>query len=251
MVSGTLTYRAEVKGFIFRNFAPLEVQTTEPGVANVVVGCPGESPIEVIVKIASSASADTARITGKSICRTILSRLSLKYRLCVQEPLVAEDLQEENDTAVTNLAAGAMPMSCPGKDSKDVKPEDVSGLKADLEDPTPPGHIYYDLYRLAMQAEDSVDRFMSLYRLLLILCLNKKGEEDQKCVDNFIERNTSEKRTHERPGMPNVLETVYSSLRNNIAHVRKGVDLAETRREMNTRVYGLAEVVKNAIRLKP
>lgn len=166
VVNGTLTYRADVKGYIFRSFEPLEVQATEPWVEKVVVACPAERPIEVTVTFASAPSADTARISGRLICRTILGRLALKYGLLVQEPITAaEYLEEEKDGWVTKVAAAGIPLACSGKDSKPVDPGEVACLKAELEDLSPRGEVYHDLYRVAMQAEDSVDRYMSLYRL--------------------------------------------------------------------------------------
>lgn len=252
VVKGTLTYRADVKGYIFRNFEPLEVQTAEPWVQKVVVACPAESPVEVTVTFASAPSADTARISGKLICRTILGRLALKYGLLVQEPIVAaENLEEEKDGTVTKVSAAGLSLACSGKDSKAVQPGDVAGLKAELEDLSPRGEVYHDLYRVAMQAEDSVDRYLSLYRLLSILCPDPKGDEKQEFVDRFIEQQTSEKRAYKRPDKPHILETIYTSLRNEVGHARQGVDLAKTRQQMDTRVYELAEIVKKAILLKP
>ncbi len=252
VVKGTLMYRAQVKGFIFRSFEPLEVQTTEPWVDKVVVACPAESPIEVTVTFASAPSADTAQISGKVICRTILGRLALKYGLLAQEPfLVSENLEEEKDGMVTKVAAAGLPLTCSGKDSKSVPPGDVASLKAELEDLSPRGVVYHDLYRVAMQAEDSVDRYMTLYRLLSILCLGPHGEEKQEFVDRFIEQETSEKRKYRRPNKPHILETIYTSLRNEVGHARPGVDLGATRCQMDTRVYELAEIVTKAILLKP
>ena len=251
-VDGTLTYRAEVKGFIFRSFGPLAVRTTEPWVEKVVVACPAESPIEVTVTFASAPSADTVRISGKVICRTTLGRLVLRYGLCVQEPLVtSENLEETKDGVVTKVAAAGLPLACAGKDSQLVPAGDLAALTADLEDLSPHGEMYHDLYRVAMQAEDVVDRYLSLYRLLLILCLGSAGKEKQEFVDDFIEDHTSECRTFPRPDKPHILETVYTRLRNEVGHARPGVDLAATRQEMDARVYELADIVRTAIMLEP
>jgi len=251
VVKGTLKYTCDVLGFIFRSFEPLEVRATEPWVEKVVVECRNETPLEVTVTFASAPSAETALISGRVICRTIVGRLALQYGLCVQEPfLAAQDLEEDKDGRTTKVVAGGAPMVCNGKDSQKISPQDLPGLKVELEDQRPNRQNYEELYRIAMQAVDNVDRYMSLYRILSLLCPNAQGKEVQKCVDDFIEQQTKEKRHFKRPDKTSVLETVYTRLRNEVGHARPGVDLAHTRREMDGRVYELAAVVKKAIEIK-
>ncbi len=185
------------------------------------------------------------------ICRTIIGRLALQYGLCIQEPLLAaQDLEEEADGRTTKVVAGRFPMVCNGKESKKIEPPDLPGLKAELEDLRPNRRDYEELYRVAMQAADNIDRYMSLYRILSLLFPNPRGEEKQEFVDAFIEQETSERRTHPRPDKPHIKETVYSKLRNEIGHARQGVDLAHTRQRMDARVYELAKIVRRAIEKK-
>lgn len=251
VVKGTLKYTCNVLGYIFRSFDPLEIQTTEPWVERVVVECRDETPIMVTVTFASVPSVDTAIISSKVICRTIIGRLALKFGLCVQEPfLSAQELEEEKDGKTTRVATAYAPLSISGKESKKVEHKDVADLKAELEDLRPNKQDYEELYRVAMQAVDGVDRYMSLYRILSLICLNPTtGKEDQKYVDDFIVQVTSEIRQFPRPDKPGVLETVYSKLRNEVGHARPGVDLASTRQEMDKRVYELAVVARRAIEL--
>jgi hypothetical protein len=251
IVNGTLTYTCDVLGFIFRSFEPLEIRTTEPWVEKVLVECRNEKPIEVTVTFASAPSADTAFISGKMICRTIAGRLAMQYGLCIQEPLLAaQELLEEKDGRTTRVVAGSFPMVCSGKDSKRIEPHEVAGLKADLEDLRPNREDHEELYRVAMQSADNVDRYMSLYRILSLLCPDALGKERQEFVDLFIEQETSELRSHPRPDKPHIKETIYSKLRNEVGHARTGVDLAHTRHEMDSRVYELAKIARKAIELK-
>ncbi|HLN30053.1 MAG TPA: methylamine utilization protein MauJ [Gemmataceae bacterium] len=250
-VKGTLKYTCDVLGLIFRSFDPLEIQTTEHWVEKIVVECRNEKPIELTVTFASAPSADTALISGKVICRMIVGRLALQYGLCIQEPiLAAQELVEEKDGRTKKVIAGSFPMVCSGKDNKKIEPQDVAALKADLEDLRPNRQDYEELYRVAMQAVDNVDRYMSLYRILSLLCPNPKGKEKQQYVDLFIEQQTTELRTHARPDMAHIKETIYSKLRNEVGHARHGVDLAHTRHEMDTRVYELAKIARKAIEIK-
>lgn len=251
-VKGTLKYASAVQGYIFRSFDPLEIETPEPWVEKVVVECRDESPIVVTVAFAAAPSVDTALISGKAICRTVVGRLALKYGLCAQEPLLtSEELEEEKDGTTVKAAASAVALSCSGKDSKRVEQNEAAELEKELEDLRPHRHDYEELYRrIAMQAADAVDRYMSLYRILSLLCLSPTGKEEQKYVDDFIEQETTAKRQFKRPDKQSVLETVYSRLRNEVGHARPGVDLATTRREMDTLVYELAAIAKKAIERK-
>jgi len=47
------------------------------------------------------------------------------------------------------------------------------------------------------------------------------------------------------------METVYTRLRNELAHKRAGVDLAMTKSEMTQWVGGIVSLVKRAIELNP
>ena len=76
-------------------------------------------------------------------------------------------------------AASAVPLFCSGKDSKRVEQNDAAELKKELEDLRPHRQDYEELYRIAMQAEDTVDRYMSLYRILSLVCPNPAGKEEQ------------------------------------------------------------------------
>ncbi len=91
---------------------------------------------------------------------------------------------------------------------------------------------------------------MSLYRILSLLCPHPKGNESQCYVDEFIVANSSEKQDYPRPNNSSKYETIYTKLRNEIAHVRNGVDLRDTRTKIDVCVYELAKIVKKAIETK-
>jgi hypothetical protein len=96
-------------------------------------------------------------------------------------------------------------------------------LKTELEQVSPPGEHNFGLYRSALQSTSPVEEFMHLYHILLMLF---PPDERQADVDAFI--------VHEEPGVqqtqhpvkgPGFMETVYSRLRNELAHKRAGVNL--------------------------
>ena len=125
----------------------------------------------------------------------------------------------------------------------------VETLRTKLERATPPpGEPMYGLFRIALCATSPVERFMLLYHVLSALLPDRNGEDSQREVDTFIRR--------EQPGVVETphprrpwSETIYSRLRNELAHRRPGVDLRTTRTEIAAHVGGLVNLAKRAIEL--
>ena len=87
---------------------------------------------------------------------------------------------------------------------------------------------------------------MALYRLLLRLIPNNKGKEDQEEVDLFIVQEFGEP-TAPSPHRPRVQETIFTRIRNEVAHVRPNVDFTATRIQLVRCLDRLPDIVKRAI----
>lgn len=87
---------------------------------------------------------------------------------------------------------------------------------------------------------------MHLYSLLL-----RFFEDEQAKVDDFIRSQDSAvpQSPDPRPGHSN-RETVYTRLRNEFAHRRSGVNMQDTKADMEQHVGGLISLVKQAIALQ-
>lgn len=122
-------------------------------------------------------------------------------------------------------------------------------LKTELEQVSPAGEQNFGLFRSARQSMSPVEEFMHLYHILLMLSNDRQGN-----VDAFILREdpavpqTPDPRPHKGPV---VMETVYTRLRNELAHKRAGVNLDNTKAEMVNRLGGLIALTKRAIELHP
>lgn len=107
----------------------------------------------------------------------------------------------------------------------------------------PDNHIqstYYKNFRLALQKEDPVESYMSLYRI--IYEINKS----QLKVDNFIRAN--EPTVELRWSLfAKKYETIYTRLRNEVEHPDLNADLERTYREIKTKVEQLKFLTKKAI----
>jgi hypothetical protein len=97
-----------------------------------------------------------------------------------------------------------------------------------------------------MKTTNAVERFLHLYHILLLFHNDRQDD-----VDAFI--------VAQDPNVPQTpspllskkgkAETVYTRLRNELAHRRPGVNLDDTKREMEDHWPGLMELVRVAIRV--
>lgn len=125
-----------------------------------------------------------------------------------------------------------------------------STIKGELERGTYPGERWFGLFRSALQSEGPVEKYMSLYQILLMLFNDK-----QQRVDEFI-RNQDPSVPQSLSPNPNsrnleIMETIYSRLRNEFAHRRLGVNINDTKVAMAQRWSNLAALTKRGIELHP
>jgi hypothetical protein len=102
---------------------------------------------------------------------------------------------------------------------------------------------YFTMFRHAMQIRDELGKFMGLYNVLLSV----RGDK-QKKVDSFILKRDPNTPVSRSPC--NTMETVFTKLRNQVGHVRHGVTLLETRREIAQNLLALQSHVVAAIEAK-
>jgi hypothetical protein len=218
-----------------------------------VVGCPNETPVEVHITFSSAPSVESANVLGRQIARKVLDRIAYRYCLNVQEPgAPSAAFQEMDGSDVRHFVADSATCFISGKLTEELAGAAAAGLKAELEIASLPGEAYYRLFRMALQTQDPVDRFLALYRILAQLYPHPTTrKEDQKYVDDFLEHQCGKPRNCTRPDKPGVKETDYSRLRNEIAHVRPNADLMQTRQEMEQAFKELAEIVRKAIAAQP
>jgi hypothetical protein len=120
-----------------------------------------------------------------------------------------------------------------GEDLRVVLGVSALHLQAKLEQASPDGESRFGLFRAARQSTGPVEEFMHLYNLLLMIC-----NEDQGKVDAFVRREEPGVPQTPSPHRPGVMETVYTRLRNELGHTRKGVNLQNTKAEMANRLGG-------------
>lgn len=243
MFAGRVTFKAEVSSL---RFNAIEVKLPVAGVEKVALEA-SKSGILLSVYLSRTSSKEEAVEVAKTAAENALNRLAITQEVAVGKPV----LTSEELAPIDAMTAVGLQFVTPGVAYVRVTAHDVNvvrvnppNLKEKLERVSPPGESYFGDFRTAMSASNDTDRFLSLYRVLLML----RGDA-QAQVDNFIRS--------EEPGVPHTpsprtsgIETVYTRLRNELAHPRTGASLEETRREASRYLHGLMKLVKRAIELQ-
>ncbi|MBP1149845.1 hypothetical protein [Methylocaldum sp. RMAD-M] len=97
-------------------------------------------------------------------------------------------------------------------------------------------------YSSAIQQEDPIARFIFLYNIILTLSGDK-----QAVVDTNIISIAPETPRTPSPIKPNMQETVYTRLRNEIAHNRVGADFGATSAEVNQWAPELGRITRQLV----
>jgi hypothetical protein len=245
MLKGTVSFVAKIKGngisFPLTEFIP-----NEPGVDKVEIEGPNGDEIRSTVHVNAVATQDEGRALAAKVNTATLDRLAFFHATAIEKARITGD----QFTPVTpppgaHLIAATGYLVLSGGEARPVLGIPPAHIKAELEQASPPGESTFGLFRSARQSESPVEEFMHLYNALLMLY-----NDSQADVDAFIvgEDPAVPQRQHPRKP-PGVMETVYTRLRNELAHQRAGVSLDNTKAEMVNRLGGLIAVTKRAIEL--
>ena len=247
MLKGTVKFCAKVRGNGFA-FALFEFNPNEPGVGKVAIEGPDGSEILSTVHLAEVVCDGQGRALATKVNTTALDRIAFFHGIIVENaritdeqfsPLYSEPHVYRVQGSGGLVAGGAGPVvfSIPS-----------AQLKMELERASPSGEHNFGSFRSARQSVSPVEQFISLYNILLTLY--NGGQSD---VDSFIlDQDPAVPQTQSRKRRGScVMETVYTRLRNELAHLRHGVNLDDTKVEMGNRLGGLIELTKRAIELHP
>lgn len=130
-----------------------------------------------------------------------------------------------------------------------AKPEDENKLKECLKDKVEYSSRYYDMFRLAMQSTDVVNRYMFLYLILLDMrgpYQNKVDEYIIKCSEELgidPQNKVWQLKRKDKSGN-NIKETIFTYLRNQVGHTIKGHTPDTTTRDMQIYIKDLIKIVK-------
>jgi hypothetical protein len=231
-------------------FPLVEFDSKEPGVGKVEIEAANGNEILTAVHVTGVDSTVDGVAIARKVHMAALDRISFRESIVVENGDVTEQKFSQIDPPTTgelhfiHLSAEAGHLALVGYPATLRVARTAAHVKAELEQEAPAGERYYSFFRSARQSKSSVEEFMHLYNILLMLF-----DDSQARVDDFIMR--------ENPGVPLTPdprpnrtnnETVYTRLRNQFAH-KRDADLDQTKAEMTSCLSGLIALTKRAIEL--
>lgn len=251
MFSGTVRITTAIKNPGIR-FRSTEFDPKVSAVTTATMESTDGRELQVVIRVDGASTAHAVEDLAFQVYDLALSRLACAFDLVDSEPSIrVEDLRSnENPNGVILAARGtAMTMSL-GSISviTDKSPDEVRQV---LDKPPVKGDIYYKLFRQARKAGDHTVEFLGYYQIVSAVL----GDPDQSVIDQFfIAHDETPPVLTPKPGRkPGTTESVYTRLRNEVAHVRVDphtatpLDTSKTRSEIAQHVGRLRRLAAIAI----
>lgn len=240
MATSTVNYYALSSGL---ELDEIELSNPYPRIEKIAIKTENLDRISVIFTLSDVRTKNEAGRICREQLNVLLDRLAIEFDIPIEEPqcsgmsLPIDELGKKHavissHTAVYDLIGGPIR---PGQ-------KRIESLVQKLQSDAPPRDRYFSLYRFSAKQEDPIARFMFLYNILLQL----KGDS-QKHVDNYIKTCVCEVPKSPRPDNAKILETIYTRLRNEVAHYRNDVIPEHTAKEIRSNVPAFQSIVRNAV----
>lgn len=253
MFKGAVNFVAKIRGNGMRfpsfDFNP----PNEPGVHKIEIEGPNGDEIRSTVHLASVATQDDGRALATKVNTAALNRIAFFHSMAIEKAQSSGD-QFSPVSPQPGIHAIAVSLNCstPTLAARVVVGIPTTLLKAQLEQASPSGERNFGLFRSARQSESPVEEFMHLYNMLLMIYNDGQVYVDTFIVDEDPAVQQTQRPPKQRPRKASgVKETVYTRLRNELAHNRPDVNPDKTKAEMANRLGGLIALTKRAIELYP
>lgn len=239
MLSGSLTYGSHIEGVEFES---IEFPSASPHVLRVEAVSSEQGDVTIVVHVENVADQAEAEAIGLREATRAINILAVQQGIFVSDPGYKGHSLKNSISGVQRLGS-AIGMSTSGYCVKKLAASSLDALKAALSHPTPPGEGDYQLFRTTLATKDVASRFLALYRMLAHLA----GGDAQRKIDALIDKYGGGAGSG-NTGRGSVRETIYTKTRNDYMHPDRGVPLTQVRADMETRIAGLVEIVRKAIR---
>lgn len=250
MYKGTVRFEAKMLGNRLQ-FSAVRLRPAVDNVAALELRA-AEDAITASVELPSVSTPDEGVDAARVAVELALDRLAYSQQISIGPAvLIDRAFTALNPPAGTVIAASTGMLSATGHAPMAIVVVGMNetSLRSLLEPASLPGENYFGLLRSARLSVSAVEEFMHLYGIVLAIF-----SDDQRRVDAFIVSvdsavpRTPSLRPNAKPGE---METVYTRLRNELAHKRSGVSIDTTKKEMAQHVVDLRSLVKVAIQQNP
>ncbi len=247
MFKGTVSFRARIIGHGLK-FPLCEFKPPEPSVDKIGVESKDGHEILSTVHLSSIPTREEGIAMATTLNTATLDRITFFYDSAIEGgQITGAQFSPVNPPPGQGLGVEVGDYLHLGESINLIRGISAACLKDVLEKVSPPGEQRFGLFRSARQSMSHVEEFVHLYNLILLLC-----GDDQGKVDAFIRgAEPTVPQTQHPLKAHGVMETIYSRLRNELAHPRTGGDLDTIKGEMVTRLDGLRALTKQAIEVRP
>ena len=245
MYKGHIDYVTEIDGVAFD---PFEIGHKHSLVEKVRIEAM-DGKLKIRFFVLNVTSCDEAYQLTQSMVDGILDKLSFILGVPIHSArysggsIEREVVAENGSKSVEVQGTGVIGLMVSALLIRKLSPELVENLRRNMEREDIPGTEYLNQFRFALQSPDPVTRFMFLYSILLAIF-----DDSQKEVDDFIREVEPTVSVTPRPDRPDIYETIYTRLRNEVGHHRPNVNPANTKKEMARLLPKLIDLVRKAIK---
>lgn len=247
MFKGTVSFRGRITGNGLK-FPLCEFKPPEPSVDKIEVESKDGHEILSTIHLSSVPTREKGIAIATMLNTATLDRITFFYDIAIERGQI---------TGAQVSLMNSPPGQSPGVEVGDslhlgesialIRGISAARLKDVLEKVSPPGEQRFGLFRSARQSMSHVEEFVHLYNLLLML----RGDDQGKVDDVIRGAEPTVPQTQHPLEAHGVMETIYSQLRNELAHPRTGGNLDAIKGEMAARLDGLRALTKQAIEVRP
>jgi hypothetical protein len=246
MPTGTIEYAASITGVCFKPmFRPTEITNSDPSVEKIVLEVlevENDEQLKITFHLIDVFTSEEARSIAASILPSIVNRLAFYRDIPAGEPYNTGSRLPKDESGTSYTVTASLHIGASTRVEIKLGEDAHRELVKKLEQPYTHDELY-SLYRAAINQSDAVARFMFLYSILQSL----QPCDEQKYVDDFIRGKMRKVPQSPRPDKPSKKETIYSRLRNEVAHRRPQTTPEQTRREIQNNVVAFQGLVRTAI----
>lgn len=225
-------------------FAAVHFKPPVAGIDKAAVETRGIEELFATVHVSTVATAADGISLARSVIESVFNRLAFIHGMAIEPARVTgSSFSPASPRPGHHLVPGTGHLTITGYSPKVTVGISPSTIQGELEKPAPQGEANFGHFRSARLSVGPVEEFMHLYAILLSLFNDK-----QKNVDSFVASIEPSVQQTQMPGQAaGMLETIYTRLRNELAHKRQGALMATTKLEMSNRLAGLRTIVRQAI----
>lgn len=242
MSSGTVRYHAVSQGL---HLEKIKLPLGTPEVEEISIKTANyDRSVEVNITFGDEFNVDAINHID-NIVDILLDRISVECNKPIGEAVRGMWIPAPKDGETPMPLEERIGASC--KMEIIVSPSEVEleSLKEKLLNYNQLEGLYLSQYRFSIRQEDTVAKFMFLYNLLLSI-----NGDKQKKVDEFIRvcnPEVPQTKSPLRKGDKVIMETVYTRLRNEVAHIRADVVPELTAKEIEANVGEFQRIVNKAV----